>query len=247
MPRSHPPRKHPEPEPRLYRFEQSLQKAKLSETAVTHYVGVIRRGLEAGDVLAPLRGAASQGGLKIAKAAILRWAAFTRNAGLAKQVRSILSPPRPKAKPVEITVEQRSRIVPHVEAIPDKVRRGFLLLVVWSGLRLGEIFGASRLDLMDWRGTKLAGRTGALRGAEMLLAKRDWKTVRDLLATTVSNHFRSRREKPQASTTYHAGYAVARRLLRRACEAAGVGYVQPEEFRRLVLARPLVGTSGGSE
>lgn len=220
---------------RLYRFEQSLRKAKLSETAVIHYVGVVRRGIEAGDLLAPLRGAASQGGLKIARAAILRWCKFTRDAALRKQVRSILSPPRPKAKVARISIEQRSKIAPYIEVIPDKVRKGFLLLVVWSGLRVGEILEASREDLMDWRGTKLAGKTGALRGAEMLLAKRGWKTVQELLATTASDRFRSRRT-PQASKTYVAAYAVVRRLLRHACKAANVAYVQPEEFRRLVFA-----------
>lgn len=207
-------------ETRLRRFEASLAKDKLSKTAVVHYVGVVRRGLEAGDLLAPLREAASQGGIKIARAALLRWATFSRDAALARRVREILNPPRRKARVPQLTADERSRMVPLIEAIESRVRKGVLLLVVWSGLRIGTIFGAEREDLRLWRGTRLLGKTGALRGTDLLLTGHGWKTVETLLS----------------DEGYDAAYGVLRRVLRGVCREAGMRYVPPEEFRRLVLA-----------
>ena len=226
----------PEQEKQLAKFETALRRAKLSETAVDHYVGVIRRGLAAGDVLAPLRGAASRGGIKIAKAALLRWYKFTEDPALAARVRAILSPPRGVAQVAKLTWEQRAKITAQVTKVEDKIRRGFLLLVVWSGLRVGEILAASRQDLRAWCSTKFAGNEVAGHGAEMLLGR--WRgkpaTVQALLATTAADQFRP--AAAPTSATYVAAYAVLRRLLRGVCKRAGVAYVQPEEFRRLVLS-----------
>lgn len=222
-----PHRKHDE---RLLRFERHLRQAKLSGTAVVHYVGVVRRGLLAGDLLVPLRSASSPGGAKIAKAALVRWAAFTEDAGLERKVREVGAPPRPQARPAGLTAEQRARILDQVDRISGPVRRGCLLLVIWSGQHVGWVLDADRAALAAWQ----SGQPDVQRGARLLLDRLPdggGKRVRDLLMDTIDVHDRSR-----ASSTDIAAYATVRRMLRTVCADAKLHYVSPEEFRRLVLA-----------
>jgi hypothetical protein len=200
----------------LLKFEIHLRRAKLSETAVTHYVGAVRRGLEAGDPIEALRGARSRGSAFIARSAVTRWAEWRKDGALSARVEAMPFLPHSAAKAASLKPKVRNRILAQAMGQSEPMR-SFLVLVILSGLRVGSLFAMDRRRIGTWLHSPDARVHGAVAA---LFGTPRWGTLGRLLSPA----------------GYSASYAVLRRSLARACRDAGVEYVAPEEFRRLALA-----------
>jgi integrase len=200
----------------LRRFETHLRRDHLSATAVDHYVGAVRRGLEAGDLIGGIRNAKSRGSAFIARSAVTRWAKWREDKALEAQVAAVPFLPHSPAKEATLEPEVRQRILLAVRKQGETIR-SFLYILVLGGFRIGDIFAMRRKDLAPILESK---DTHLSYAARSLIGITGWTTLGGLLSPA----------------GWSASYAVLRRALRKVCKDAGVGYVQPEEFRRLTMA-----------
>ncbi len=200
-------------------FAASLRRDDLSDTAVTHYVGTVRRGLEAGDLLDLIRGAKSRGSAFIARSAVTRWAKWRKDKALEAQIVGVPFLPHSPAVKTRIGPEVRRKILSSAMGQHEPIR-SFLALVVMSGLRVGDLFSATRRSLGRLASSPEMSDLHVAAAAAVLLGTPGWRTLGGLLSPA----------------GYSAAYAVLRRALRKACAGAGVPYVAPEEFRRLAAA-----------
>ena len=197
-------------------FAASLRRAHLSATAVTHYVGAVRRGLEAGDMLEPVRGSKSRGSAFVARSAITKWAEWREDGKLTARIAALPFLPHSPALGARLDSTARSMILSSTRGQGEPMR-SFLALVVLSGLRVGDLFAAGRRRVEQFSGS---GDHRVAAAAAALLGTTGWGTLGRLLSPA----------------GYSASYAVLRRALAKACRGAGLPYVAPEEFRRLAMA-----------
>jgi integrase len=197
-------------------FAAYLRRDHLSDTAVDHYVGAVRRGLESGDLLGGIRNARSRGNAGIARSAVTRWAEWRKDAALKAEVVAVPFLPHSPALKTRIDHDVRRKILVAVRR-HDETIRSLLGIVVVGGFRIGDIFAMRRRDLAPLIESKDPHLSYAARS---LLLVPCWTTLGGLLSPA----------------GYAASYAVLRRALRKVCASAGVPYVQPEEFRRLAMS-----------
>jgi len=197
-------------------FAAHLRRDDLSETAVDHYVGAVRRGLKAGDLLGGIRNAKSRGSAFVARSAVTRWAQWRKDKALEAEVAGVPFLPHSPAPGPRIDSVVRRKILGAVRRQGGTIR-SLLGIVVVGGHRVGDVFAMRRRDLAPLIESKDPHLSHAARS---LLLVPGWTTLGGLLSPA----------------GYAASYAVLRRALRKVCEAAGVPYVQPEEFRRLAMA-----------
>jgi len=198
-------------------FATHLRRDDLSATAVDHYVGAVRRGLEAGDLLDLIRSARSRGSAFIARSAVTRWAEWRKDKALKARVAAMPFLPHSAAKAASLTPKVRAGILSSARGQSEPMR-SFLTLVILSGHRVGDLFAMGRRQVEAIQ--RKSDDEHERRAAAVLLGTPGWGTLGRLLSPA----------------GYAASYAVLRRALRKVCAGAGVPYVQPEEFRRLAMA-----------
>lgn len=197
-------------------FAADLRRDHLSATSVDHYVGAVRRGLISGDLLDLIRGAKSRGSAFIARSAVTRWARWRKDRALERRVAAVPFLPHSPAKRTSIGPAVREKILKAAARQAEPIR-SFLVLVVLSGQRIGDLFASKRRGLAPF----LESRNAILsHAAKVLVGVQGWTTLGGLLSPA----------------GWSASYAVLRRALRKACRDAGLDYVPPEEFRRLAMS-----------
>lgn len=213
-------------EQRLDRFARRLAEEGLAPGTVHQYKLVLQAALGSRNPMIPRIAHMRQKGLsrrKVILAALGHWARIEKNHMLESWVQAVetaavrhetVAP----ALRTSMTREARAKLVAAVEARNEPAKLG-LLLLVWSGLRLGAVLALTREELAAMP----LGRPEAQAAARRLAKLPSWTRVGDLWSTS----------------GYVAQYAAVRRQLKEACRTAGIHYRAPEEFRRLLLQERL--------
>ncbi len=194
----------------LENFRGVLRRSGLSEAAVDHYLGVVRRGLTGGDLLAVLYTARSPSAAKMARAAILRWARWRRDRTLAAALPDVpYIPIKPSA--LRCTPAMRDKLIAAIANLPDRERPVFEIgfrTIVKIGTLLAHL---SRTSVL---------RLALLPSAVIfdLQTRHDWKYLGDLLAKTPG-----------------AAYATYRRRLSLLCAQTGLPRLRPNDLRLLAV------------
>lgn len=176
---------------------------------------------------------------RMLRSALLAWASWKGNKETESVARASKDPGVPCRDVMPPSKDDWRRIMRVIEAMPEP-RRSAVLLIVGSGLRVGDVFGLSRrhADLAvanrqitliqkggkprTWAPYKLA--KDAFRS---LLAFHGWERIQDLFdpGDGAERDERQRRE---------AAYHQLRKALQKACADAGVEYTRPHRYRHAV-------------
>jgi len=196
-------------QPLLDDFRKELRASGLSDVAVSHYAGVVRRGIAAGDMLVALREACSPSAAKIARAGLLRWARWHKDRKLETSLPSVPYLPAKSVK-LRCTPEMLRRLEEHRNCLPAPQR-----LVVEVALQSTERI-INLLSSLPRR--RILGMRDLLDATRReLRLHRGWEHLGDLLAKTPD-----------------AAYAAYRRAILVLCKAAGIGPLRPNDITRLV-------------
>jgi integrase len=177
----------------------------------------------------------------VRRSAMLAWASWKGDDGLAKRLRAIRLPPisyqdtHPPAK------EEWDRIVAAAAASLSEPRRSSLLLLMVSGLRIGEVFlltrrqvelGCVNREIAVWqKGSRTRSWSPSTPERTLLgnLARTPgWHTLRDSFDPLPPG------PEPTERQRYDAAYHEVRKTLHAVCAAAGVDYVRPHRYRHAV-------------
>lgn len=193
---------------------------------IRHYARVVRRAMAAGDLAAPLREAQSRSAWLVAYSALV---AYAEEAGLV-DVRAELKRVPPPRKPPKETRPVREdvwrRVIEETETIGDP-ERSAMLLILLSGLRIGDVLGLSRATvgrLVQHGEADIAQKGGherlwappedVLDPLRRLLDTPGWSIVGEVFAKNPST-----------------AQDRVRKLLAAICRSAGVEYANPHRFR----------------
>lgn len=196
----------------LGEFAAYLRRADLSPVAVQHYVRAVRSGLEAGDLLTPLRVARSVSAAKVARAGILRWARWRKDRALERRIPLV---PYLPFVPLQstATLALRTRILSRARTLLDERDRLALRLVLTSPLRVFDALLAERHVVLGWSNVR------ADTEFELQLRRAEWQFTNELLS----------------DRGLSAAYARLRRRLAQVCDDLGIPRVRLHEFRHLAL------------
>lgn len=175
------------------------------------------------------------------RSALLAWAAWRKDEGLAARLRAIQPPPVNYRETKPPSEDDWDRIVASAAERVAEPRRSALLLVATSGLRINEVFQLTRGQV----GLGVTNREIAIyqKGARTrdwapstqdrillrnLAAVEGWRILRDVFDPTQPG------ETPTEQQRYDAAYHEVRKTLRAVCAAAGVDYVRPHRYRHAV-------------
>ncbi len=206
---------------RIRRYERKLKADGLGEETINHYVNAIRRGLAGRSLRGLVQRATTRSTQRLVAAAVSRWAAQEKDRGLAKWVHNRAALDAAGPRKVKLTSAGRKKFLAAVAALPDP-RRSVIQIVVWSGLRLGQVLGLRRKALAAALPDQPNLRP-ELQAPASYLGSLSWPYLDRLISPS----------------GYVAAYAVIRRTIAAACREAGLPYIQPEEFRRLIRAEAL--------
>jgi integrase len=210
----------------LDEFSRWLQAQGRREGTIVEYVRSVRRAVNAGDLLEPLRSAQSRSSWLIAYSAM---AAYGEAAGLGDirpELKHVPPPRRPPTVRRPVPEDAWAAIVARIARLPEPDRAVMQALVL-SGLRIGDVLGITRgqaqrvvatgsADIWEKGGREREWAPGAdVREAlARLLARPKWERIQDLVA-----------RHPKTAQ------GRVRRLLRRVCDEAGVPHFVPHAFR----------------
>jgi len=207
-------------DPLLRSFKKRLFLAKLATGTITKYLHTVHEGLEAGDMLAPLRRAVNEGHLSVlpvTRNALLHWARCSKDADLERRILDFEAPEsrtRKHIKPI-LTVAGRTRIIDwSADHLPLTVH-GIVVLLAYSGQRPGALVTADRNEVRGLR-AQLPEALGALLGP---LLRSNWDRLYAVLS-------------PRGLTA-DAAYANLRRIIQRSADDLGIPRFPLEDFRRL--------------
>lgn len=200
------------------------------------YALAAERVLDGDGPAAALRDAKTTSKWRMIRNALLAWSSWRKDDAMASVARASRDPGEASHEVQPPSRDDWRRIVVAIESMPEP-RRSATLLVVGTGLRVGDVFGLNRrraeLALTNRKITLIqkGGRPrnwapyGTAKEAfRSLLTFPEWERIQDLFdpADGVERDERQKRE---------AAYHQLRKMLKQACAAAGVEYTRPHRYR----------------
>lgn len=176
----------------------------------------------------------------VLRSAFLAWADWRHDTPLAERLRAVQAPPINFRETKPPTPEEWDRIIGVTAALPEP-HRSVLLLLMTSGLRIGEVFLLSRTQVrlgitnreivIAQKGTRIRDWTPSAKDRILLgtlSATEGWRVLRD-----VFDRYAGRTDLTEQQH-YDAAYYAVWKILQAICTSAGVEYVRPHRYRHAV-------------
>jgi integrase len=236
--------------PEVEAFEQHLlsvrgRRGQLRYTPRTArlYANHMNRALALGGPLAVLRGAKTTALWLQAGNAVLAWARWKGDTALEARIADV-SDPKVATRETELPpLGDWARVLAAVRSAVPEPRRQVLLILLTSGLRIGDVFRLSRdqVSLIRTNRCLVIGQKGdharkwrpgveAQAALARVLAFSDWRILRD----TFDVHQGEDLTELQRQT---AAYYEARKTLIAVCADAGVDFIRLHRYRHGVAER----------
>lgn len=212
--------------------------ARYTPQTVRTYVSAVRGVLERhrGNFVSAVKAGQLTPAGGLARSAGLVWAEWKGDARLRDQLRYLRVTDVNCRETQSVDTPAWRRIETEVRTLPEPQQSALLLIVV-SGLRIGDIFLLTRPQvqlattnrevsvLQKGRKARTWSPSQDEREALRTLLTHPWQTVRDIFDPHAT------RGGLRDDQHYAAAYHVVRKLLREVCKTADVPYVRPHRFR----------------